>query len=261
MSFVPPNPPATATSILIADDNELNRQLLGMQLKRLALDAVTQTVTSGAEAIAAAQAKNYTLILMDVRMDTISGYQATQEIRRHERGSRTPIIAITANAGPDERQRCLAAGMDDILTKPIRLRGLAKALALWLAWPRGDTKETEAAPAATSLGVIDARGLERLRELERTAREDNLIKEVIADFLSRARMALAQVERLYAAAEAAQVPQMLFPLRVHSQNLGATHLAALAAALCDTQADAERAAYLQALKQELSAITPILERA
>ena len=85
-------------------------------------------------AIEAARASNYDLIFMDCQMPIIDGFEATQKIREEEaeRGSdRTPIIALTANALAGDRERCLAAGMDDYLSKPFRAEAMGALLAKW----------------------------------------------------------------------------------------------------------------------------------
>ncbi|MBC7106822.1 MAG: response regulator, partial [Firmicutes bacterium] len=125
-------------TILVAEDFAINRQLLQAQLKRLGLTA--QGVADGREAVEAFSRDAFALVLMDCRMPVMDGLEATRAIRRleAERGlKRTPIIATTAGATPEERERCLNAGMDDYLSKPVRLADLARVLPRWL--PGGAT--------------------------------------------------------------------------------------------------------------------------
>src|SRR5207248_4819152 len=94
-------------------------------------------VSSGRAAIEAVGLAEYALILMDCQMPELDGYQATEAIRRQHRqqdpeAPRIPIIALTASAMPGDRERCLAAGMDDYLSKPIRSEELAAILRRWL---------------------------------------------------------------------------------------------------------------------------------
>ena len=114
--------------VLVAEDNVVNQKLARAMLTRLGHDC---TLTSdGREAIAEWGGGGYDVVLMDVQMPDLDGFDATREIRRLEAGTgaRVPIVAMTAHAMPGDRERCLAAGMDDYLTKPISLAEIARVL-------------------------------------------------------------------------------------------------------------------------------------
>jgi signal transduction histidine kinase len=117
--------------VLVADDNLTNQELAVEMLRRLGYAA--DTVANGAEAVEALLSRPYDAVLMDCRMPEMDGYQATAEIRRRERGPRTPIIAMTGNAMSSDRDRCLRAGMDDYLAKPVLLKDLEATLTRWVA--------------------------------------------------------------------------------------------------------------------------------
>ncbi|MGH7027984.1 PAS domain-containing protein [Brevundimonas sp.] len=119
--------------ILMADDAPANRELVSAILSGLGLEI--DTVNDGAEAVQAMQTGAYDLVLMDVHMPVMDGLTATREIRRMQAGTgrRTPILALTANVQADQVARCLDAGMDGHLAKPIQIPELAGALAHWLA--------------------------------------------------------------------------------------------------------------------------------
>jgi two-component system, sensor histidine kinase and response regulator len=123
-----PRGPLPKVRILIAEDNFLNMKLTISQLRKLGQDA--DTVTSGREAVAAVLRKPYDVVLMDCQMPIMDGYEATGEIRRLEREglSRHHIIAMTANALEGDRERCLAAGMNDYLAKPTHHEDIERAL-------------------------------------------------------------------------------------------------------------------------------------
>jgi len=119
--------------VLMADDAAANRELVSAILRNLGLEI--DTVADGAEAVHAVQSGAYDLVLMDVHMPVMDGLKATREIRRMQAGSgrRTPILALTANVQAEQVTRCLEAGMDGHLAKPIQIAELAAALTRWLS--------------------------------------------------------------------------------------------------------------------------------
>ena len=116
--------------MLVVDDGEVNQIVATGILRNLGFDA--DVVDNGAEAIAAVGRQAYDAVLMDVRMPGMDGIEATAEIRRGENGRRAPIIALTAGVTEGERERCLEAGMDDYLSKPMGRAALAAALERWV---------------------------------------------------------------------------------------------------------------------------------
>jgi two-component system, sensor histidine kinase SagS len=122
--------------ILLAEDNQINQLIALGLLRKLGYRA--DTVVNGLAALEALQSTRYDLILMDCQMPEMDGYDAARSIRRREQsadqgvnGSPIHIIAITANAMKGDREKCLAAGMNDYVTKPIRLQELRAVLERW----------------------------------------------------------------------------------------------------------------------------------
>jgi signal transduction histidine kinase/CheY-like chemotaxis protein len=115
--------------VLVVDDDAVNRRLCVLQMSRLGLEA--EAVEGGDEAVSRCAEKSFAAVLMDVQMPGMDGFEATRRIRA-QNPRRMPIIAFTANVMPDDREKCLAAGMDDYLSKPLQLDDLAAALDRWL---------------------------------------------------------------------------------------------------------------------------------
>ena len=118
--------------ILLVEDNPVNQEVNGELLA--SLGCAVEIASTGLEAITAFDRARYDAILMDCQMPELDGLEATRRIRAREEGAthpRTPIIALTAHAFEEDRQRCLAAGMDDYLSKPMSIAALAEALARW----------------------------------------------------------------------------------------------------------------------------------
>jgi PAS domain S-box-containing protein len=117
--------------VLLAEDNVVNQRVALIMLKKFGIEA--DVVATGVEALDALVGVSYDLVLMDCQMPEMDGYQATRRIRERERGSRrVPVVAMTANAMVGDRERCLEAGMDDHIPKPIRAETLHRALSRWL---------------------------------------------------------------------------------------------------------------------------------
>jgi len=121
--------------LLVADDNAINQKVAARLLTKAGHSVVL--ATDGADALAAYRREDFDLILMDVQMPAMNGYEATAAIRDLERDSHrhTPIIALTAHAMKGDRERCLSAGMDDYLDKPIQVHRLTSMLQRWGTGP------------------------------------------------------------------------------------------------------------------------------
>jgi CheY-like chemotaxis protein len=120
-------PTGRPARILVAEDNSTNQIVILAQLGKLGYQATA--VTNGAEAVAAVEAGGYDLVFMDCQMPVMDGFEATRHIRQ---STEIPIVAMTADAMPADRERCLSEGMDDYLAKPVRMNLLSEVLARWI---------------------------------------------------------------------------------------------------------------------------------
>ncbi|MGS0753857.1 ATP-binding protein [Roseateles sp. GG27B] len=143
---------ASRQLILLADDNEINREVMQEQLRLVGY--ASELAVDGVQALAMWRSGRYALLLTDCHMPRMDGFELTAHIRQNEpAGQRLPIIAITANAMHGEAQRCRDRGMDDYLSKPLRIENLVPMLEKWL--PFGDDSEPAVAAAnaeATATG-------------------------------------------------------------------------------------------------------------
>jgi two-component system sensor histidine kinase/response regulator len=117
--------------ILIAEDNLINQKVIERMVQKLGYPV--DLVANGREAIDALSRLAYALIFMDCQMPEIDGFEACREIRKRQAGgARVPIVAITANAMKGDRERCLAAGMDDYVSKPFKQDDLRTVIDRWI---------------------------------------------------------------------------------------------------------------------------------
>ena len=203
--------------ILLAEDNAVNQKVALRLLERLGYGA--EVVGNGVEAVAAVQRQTYDVVLMDVQMPEMDGLEASRRIKQGGGAASGPrIIALTADAMQGDRERCLAAGMDDYITKPIRVEALVAALSKTQPHSRGQ------APQAPESAAIDPKKFADFRE---TMGAD-FIGEVIAVFNEDAPELLKNMEQALAGNDAELFRRAAHSLKSNSAAFGAVTLAGLA---------------------------------
>lgn len=160
-------PAALGLLVLVAEDNPINQMILREQLESLGCQAIV--ARDGEEALGYWAARRFDAVLTDINMPHVDGYQLAQELRRL--GAQVPIIGATANAAPEERARCLAAGMDGCLVKPITLQALHEALKRGARQIDNRDLDAVASPAGAKVDVLAVPAHLRLLFLS-TMRED-----------------------------------------------------------------------------------------
>jgi CheY-like chemotaxis protein len=118
--------PPMSLRVLLAEDNLVNQRVALLQLKKLGHRATA--ASNGLEVLAALEKADFDVILMDCHMPEMDGFEATRRIRSHPTKARIRVVAVTANAMQGDREKCIAAGMDDYLSKPVRVAELQAAL-------------------------------------------------------------------------------------------------------------------------------------
>jgi CheY-like chemotaxis protein/HPt (histidine-containing phosphotransfer) domain-containing protein len=180
----------TRGTLLIVDDGMSNREVLAGMLEHLGYES--EQADNGEDAVQMVQKGRYLGVLMDCQMPRVDGYTATRRIREHERasgGTPVPIIAVTAHALAGEREKVQAAGMDDYLTKPVRLGALSEALARWCVLPSVPSVASLSAPCAANDCELEAQAppldqaiIEELRRLS-ASRRPSFLSEIVERFL------------------------------------------------------------------------------
>ncbi|WP_395659497.1 response regulator [Nocardioides sp.] len=216
-----------ARRVLVVEDNPVN-QLVAVGLLE-ALGYVAQTADDGVSALEVLALDEFDLVLMDVQMPRMDGYDATRAIREREpAGSRVPVIAMTAAAVEGERERCLAAGMDDFLTKPVDPGALAAVLELWIGEPaareRGSvrtvTENSDEAPADDALNGLELFRLDELRDLD--PGNTTYLDRAIGNFVTNTPGTFATIREAVAAGDAPTLKQVSHKLAGGALNLGVT---------------------------------------
>ncbi|KAA0580715.1 ATP-binding protein [Azospirillum sp. Sh1] len=227
--------------ILVAEDNPVNRKVLQMQLQ--ALGYAAEMAPGGAEALAALDAmrqgrRRYAMLLTDVQMPEIDGFELTRQVRSDEvsagAGNRLPIVAITANAAPADIESYRAAGMDDVLSKPLELSQLAVTLARWMPPAPADADMPDAAKpdaamtppvstAATAAGSGALVDLGNLRAL--CGGDEAMLAELLNDFVTIGRGVLADLGTALGNGDRDWVRACAHNLKGSSRNAGAKPLA------------------------------------
>lgn len=215
--------------ILVAEDNLLNQKIAQRMLERLGYSITI--ANNGFEVLAALDSAAYDLVFMDMQMPEIDGLQTTRIIRQKWPGVTKPrIVAMTANVLPGDRELCLQAGMDDFLTKPIRLNELHAALQRTVAWLAAQSKLPETATAEEiDFGKLESLNLEMLAELQllNEVGEADILLEVSEIFQQQMPNFLKELQSAATATNLDKVSYFAHAIKGSAGNLGATRLIAL----------------------------------
>jgi CheY-like chemotaxis protein/HPt (histidine-containing phosphotransfer) domain-containing protein len=216
--------------VLLVEDNEIDRMVAVAFLGRLGYR--TETAADGDRALALLAAGSYGAVLLDCRLPGRDGFEVVAELRRREgTGRRTPVLALSA-AATAEAERCRAAGMDDVLAKPVTLDVLGTALARWLR-PAGATPAPSGGTAPTSPPGVPPSGLDpaRLAELRDPdpAGYAELMTDLARSFAVRGTELLGRLAAAVHRGDAPAAALEAHALKGSAGNLGAARLAALAA--------------------------------
>jgi two-component system sensor histidine kinase/response regulator len=245
-----------APLVLVVEDNEINRTVAIRSLERLGYRATG--ARHGAEAVEKFAPETYAAVLMDCQMPVMDGYEATVQLRAAEVGRRpTPVLALTAGALVGDRERCLAAGMDDYIAKPVVFEQLAATLARWA--PVGTVSVDAPLFSMPATAGLDTRVIDQLRALDTPG--SGFFQGVIGLFLDTTPGRLAALARALAEHDLATVQAVAHGLRSTCGNVGARRMHDLCAEIEEGAGNGgqELALRLRALGDEFAEVRQALE--
>jgi PAS domain S-box-containing protein len=220
--------PSVGGRILVAEDNPVNHEVALAMLE--SLGCRVDGVCSGQEAVEAALRVPYDLILMDCQMPGMDGYAATRSIRRDERqgARRIPIVALTAHASKGDRAMCLAAGMDDYLSKPYTHQELQAIVQRWLAMSLSTAPSLSARTSTPSVPpqvvepvILERHALDVIRSLHRNGQPD-FLDRLIEKYVVSSTEHLGSIRRAVGSGDATALWQAAHALKSSSAMMGAS---------------------------------------
>ena len=226
--------------ILVAEDNEVNQKITINMLGKLGF--VAHIANNGVEVVEAVDFLSYGLVLMDCQMPVMDGYEATRAIRKAEQATRQriPIVAMTANALPEDRVRCLEAGMDDYLPKPVSLQSLQALLERWL--PGSPVKSAEPVETGAKTEQIGQNPVDLARVQDLFGDDKATIREIFDIFGTSTAQLLKKLEVAITEKNFENIRSIAHQLAGSGSNLGIDplHLQSRALEKAATDADMEQ---------------------
>lgn len=212
----PNYPLAAGPLVLVAEDNTVNQRITVKMLEKLGFRA--DVASNGLEAVDACGRIPYSAILMDCQMPELDGFEATQRIKMSRPS--IPIIAMTAHALKGDREKCLAAGMCDYLSKPVKLDRLSEVLGKWTHRP---TLKAEPQPEKSKKAMLDENLLQSYRNLSDD--EPGFLDEVIDLFLEHAPTIMQDLRSVSDGKDPVRLQKLAHKLKGSASNLGAIQMA------------------------------------
>ncbi len=204
--------------VLLAEDNEFNQQLATALLHRAGIEV--SLARDGAEAVQMAQPGRFDAVLMDIQMPNMDGLEATRSIRKNTALDNLPIIAMTANAMSGDREDCLAAGMNDYITKPIQIDVLYTTLA---RWTRRNVQPAGAIMPKPRHPPGEFSGLDTAKAIARMGGEDTY-RIVIEKFIPNQEQAVQSIQDALGAGDKKTAERLAHTLKGIAATIGATAL-------------------------------------
>ncbi len=208
----------TKPKILLADDHAINRQILETLLKQANLNV--DSVVNGLEVLDKIKTSQYDIIIMDVNMPLMDGYETTQNIRNQAQFKHLPIIAVTAYALNTDKAEALKRGMTDYLAKPIRPQSLYQCLSKWCAIPQALLNEQQSQATETELPAV----LNTAKGLENLAGDQGVYIKILGHFVDSHKNDLTTMAKYHDEADIKQLCFLLHKTKGAVGNIGAAQL-------------------------------------
>lgn len=244
--------------VLVAEDDPTSRMVTEALLRKLSCEV--DIATDGRQALEKAKANDYDIVFMDCHMPLIDGFQATKRIRQSPDKEELPIVALTASVAEEDRVRCLDAGMNDVVCKPVRTSMLAKALERWV--PLSGERPTKSVSTLPPPPALDLRMVEQLISLD--GEDDEFIEDVLLGYVDQLRACVTQMRGALDDGDMDAARLSAHTVKGASKQIGATRVGELLGGIEDeTSIDAARN-LLEVVEQELprveDAIRALLSR-
>jgi CheY-like chemotaxis protein/HPt (histidine-containing phosphotransfer) domain-containing protein len=217
--------------VLLVEDNVINQRVAIEVLRKVQIEV--ETAKNGLEAFAAVKKKKFDMVLMDIQMPEMDGYDATREIRKIPDFKELPIIAMTAHAMKGDREKCLEAGMNDYVSKPIEVDQLLATMTKWLDPLKVPIEQTavsksedakEKSPANFSIFPKDLPGIQMDTALKRLSGNAELLTKIIIDFCDEYADSGQKLKELITTGDRDQALRLAHTIKGVSGNISALEL-------------------------------------
>jgi len=237
----------TGLRVLVAEDNPTSRMVTEALLKKLSCEV--DSAVDGRQALHKANQNDYDLVFMDCYMPLMDGFQATQRIRRSPKNEQLPVIALTASVTEEDRIRCLDAGMNDTVSKPVRLSVLAKVLERWV--PTASERSLKPISTLPPPATLDLDMVRRLFSLD--GEDDDFIRDIMVSYVEQLRESVAKLGKALDARDVQAARLTAHSIKGASKQIGASRIGELLGAI-------ERENCIEAARQLLEQVREELPR-
>ncbi len=239
--------------VLVAEDDPTSRMVTEALLRKLSCEV--DLATDGREALEKAKANDYDIVFMDCHMPLIDGFQATKRIRQSPGKEELPIVALTASVTEDDRVRCLDAGMNDVVCKPVRTSMLAKALERWV--PQSGARPAKSVSTLPPPPALDLGMVRQLVSLD--GEDDDFIEDVLLGYVDQLRACVTQMREAFDHGDMEAARLSAHTVKGASKQIGALRVGELLGGIeSETSIDAARN-LLEVVEQEVPRVQEAIQ--
>jgi len=239
--------------VLVAEDDPTSRMVTEALLRKLSCEV--HIATDGREALEKAKANDYDIVFMDCHMPLIDGFQATKRIRQSPGKEELPIVALTASVTEEDRVRCLDAGMNDLVGKPVRTSMLAKALERWV--PQSGARPAKSVSTLPPPPALDLGMVRQLVSLD--GEDDDFIEDVLLGYVDQLRACVTQMREAFDQGDMEAARLNAHTVKGASKQIGALRVGELLGGIeSETSIDAARN-LLEVVEQEVPRVQEAIQ--